>query len=81
MPRTTRNVKKHFKHFHPFGCPAYVLKDDVQDGKKFPKWKPRVRVGVSLGRSRDHVSDVVYILNPKIDHASTQYHVIFDNDF
>ena len=65
MLRETQNVKTHFENFHPFGCSAYVLKDYLQDGKKFPKWKPRVRVGVYLGKSKDHATDVVLILNPK----------------
>ena len=52
------SVKTKFKHFHPFGCPAYVLHKDIIEGKKRPKWKPKTKVGVYLGRSRDHASDV-----------------------
>ena len=48
------SIKKRFKHFHPFGCPAYVLHKDIIDGKKHPKWKPKTKVGVCLSRSRDH---------------------------
>ena len=79
--RKTKSVKQHFKHFHPFGCPAYVLDDNLQDGKSHPKWKPRTKVGVYLGRSKHHASNVSLILNPKTDHISAQYHVIFDDDF
>ena len=70
-----------FKHFHLFGCPAYVLEDDLQDGIKQPKWKPRTKVGVYLGRSKHHANNVSLILNTKTDHISPQYHVVFDDDF
>ena len=62
--RLTKRSKQ-FKHFHPFGCPVYVLKEALQDGKKQPKWDPRSRVGIYLGKSRDHASSVAWILNPK----------------
>ena len=39
------NKKQHFKDFHPFGCLVYVLEENLQDGKKEPRWNPRSRVG------------------------------------
>ena len=68
--RRLNKKTKHFKHFHPFGCPVYVLNEALQDGKKQPKWDPRSRVGIYLGRSRDHATDVAWILNPKTDRVS-----------
>ena len=55
------NRKKHFQNFHLFGCPAYVLKDKLQGNVKQPKWKPRTKVGVYLGRSKHHAADVSLI--------------------
>lgn len=81
LPLQPKSVRTHFKHFHPFGCPACVLDDNLQDGKSHPKWKPRTKVGVYLGRSKYHASDVSLILNTKTDHISAQYHVLFDDDF
>ena len=52
------NRKKHFQNFHLFGCPTYVLKDKLQGNVKQPKWKPRTKVGVYLGRSKHHAADV-----------------------
>ena len=75
------NVRSHFKHFHPFGCPVYILDNNLQSGKSLPKWKPRARVGIYLGQSREHASNVSYVLNPMTDHISPQYHVIYDDDF
>jgi len=42
------NVRpKILRHFHPFGCPAYVLvnlrKNQLQSGKSLPKWESRYR--------------------------------------
>ena len=48
---------------HVWGCPAYVLDPVLQDGKKLPKWKPRARRGVFLGKSDRHASTIGNILN------------------
>ena len=77
----TKNVKGHFKYFHPFGCPVYVLDENLQSGKKLPTWNSRARVGIYLGQSREHASNVSYVLNTRTDHISPQYHVIYDDDF
>ena len=29
------------KHFHPFGCPVYVLSKRMQANAKGPKWEER----------------------------------------
>ena len=79
--KLTKKKKHHFKNHHPFGCPVYVLTEAIQDNKKPPRWDPRTRVGIYLGRSTSHASDVAWILNPITDHISPQYHVIFDDNF
>ena len=66
----TKYVKDHFKHFHPFGCPVYFLDENLQSGKDLSKCEPRARVGVYFGSSREHASNVAYVLNPKTDHIS-----------
>ena len=76
----TKHVKGYFKNFHPFGCPVYFLDENLQSGKKLSKWELRARVGVYLGCSREHISNVAYVLNPKTDHISPQYHLIYDDD-
>jgi GAG-pre-integrase domain len=40
------------RHYHPFGCPTYVLNDELAAGKSIPKWHKRARLGVYLGRSK-----------------------------
>jgi hypothetical protein len=70
-------------NFHTFGCPCYVLDHRLQSGSsiKIPKWEPRSRMGIYVGRSPLHASNVGLILNPPAGHVSTQFHVIYDHDF
>jgi hypothetical protein len=67
---------------HTFGCPIYVLEDPLQTaGGKIPKWNSRVRLGIYLGQSPAHASTVALVLNPMTGHVSSQFHVVFDDDF
>jgi hypothetical protein len=70
------------KDFHTFGCPCYVLDHRLQSGQSMvPKWDPRARMGIYVGRSPSHASSVGLILNPRTGHISPQYHVVYDDDF
>ena len=42
---------------------------------------PRSRVGVYLGKSREHERSVSYVLNLKTRNISPQYHCVYNNDF
>ncbi|KAL7484019.1 hypothetical protein ACHAW6_009661 [Cyclotella cf. meneghiniana] len=66
---------------HVFGCPVYVLDPRLQDGKKIPKWDSRARQGIFVGFSPHHSTSVPLILNPRTQHISPQFHVIFDDAF
>ena len=77
-------VKCHESHLpraHAFGCPVYVLDPKLQDGKQIPKWNSKVRQGIFVGFSPDHSTNVPLVLNPKTQHISPQFHVIFDDHF
>ena len=68
--------------FHTFGCPCYVLDPRLQSGLgQIPKWEPRSRMGIYIGRSPLHASNVGLILNPRTGHVSPQFHVVYDDDF
>ena len=67
--------------FHTFGCPVLVLHHQLHNNKTLPKFDPRTQCGVFLGWSKEHARSVALVLNPKTDHISMQYHVIFDNNF
>ena len=65
-----------------FGCPAYVLTKEMQDGNATGKFsKQKSYLGVFIGFSDAHDGNVLLIFNPKTKLVSPQYHVIFDKDF
>jgi hypothetical protein len=71
----------HLRRLHVWGCPAYVLDPNLQDGKKLPKWSPRSRRGKFLGISPTHSSTTGLVLNLRTGHVSPQYHVVYDDEF
>ena len=76
------DVRSDLRDFHPFGCPVFVLEESLQGHiGSVPKWDPRARVGVYLGRSPSHASSVALVLNPRTLHVSPQFHVVFDDEF
>jgi hypothetical protein len=75
------NAGTELSRAHVFGCPVYVLDAALQDGKKIPKWNPRARLGLFLGFSDVHSSQVPMVLNVATGKVLPQFHVIFDNKF
>ena len=62
------------RDFHKFGCPCYVLDSCLQTNLKgVPKWDPRARLGIYLGRYPAHAGNVALVLNPKAGLVSPQY--------
>jgi hypothetical protein len=39
-------VQPNLAPLHPFGCPIYVLDDNMQTNKRGPKWGERARCGI-----------------------------------
>ena len=75
-------VKQSAKEEHTLFCPVYCLDAKLQGGiGGLPKWDPRSRLGIFVGHSPDHASDVALVLNPRTGLVSPQYHVIFDDTF
>jgi hypothetical protein len=64
-----------------WGCPVYVLDPTLQDGQKLPKWKKRTRLGMNLGVSEHHSSNINRVLSLDTGHVSPQYHVVYDELF
>jgi hypothetical protein len=60
---TTFDTTKTLQRNRVWGCPVYVLKPRLQDGKKIPKWHLRSRRGMFLGFSTQHISTVGRVLN------------------
>lgn len=76
------NANVEMRYWQPIGCPAYVLKNELQGDKRiFHKWKDRARQGIYLGRSKQHATSVALVLNPETGLTSPQFHVKFDPNF
>ncbi len=75
VPRTL------LRNLHVWGAPCYVLDPKLQDGHKIPKWNVRSRRALHLGASPKHAATVPKLLNLQTGHISSQYHVVFDDDF
>ena len=69
------------QHFHPFGCPTYVLNDSLAAGKSIPKWNKIALLGVYLGRSPSHAQSIALVLNLAQGFVSPQFHLKFDDLF
>ena len=75
------SVQPNLKHFHPFGCPVYVLQAPLQTRNPFPKWGERSRIGIFLCHSPHHASSVPLILSTQTGLVSPQFHCVFDDNF
>jgi hypothetical protein len=69
------------RYWHHFGAPAYVLDSEVDQGKKFPKWTDRARVGIYLGPAPQHARSVALVLSLTTGLTSPQLHVTIDDSF
>ena len=74
-------VRPNLTHFHPFGCPTYLLHDKLQQQNHLDRWAPRAHLGINLGFSPTHARTVNLILNPQTGLCSPQYHCQFDDLF
>ena len=78
---TETKVNPNPKHFVPFGCPTYVLKNELAQNKPHHKWNHRSRVGIYLGTSPQHGRNVALVLNRETGLVSPQFHVKYDRQF
>jgi hypothetical protein len=74
-------MKVDVRQWHTFGCPAYILNNSLQAGHKIPKWNPRTRLGIYLGRSPMHASTVALIQHKDTGMVSPQFHTTMDDNF
>ena len=67
---------------HTFGCPVYILDSKLQSSSIGPpKWDPRTRLGIYVGRSPYYAESVALVLNPRTDYVLPQYYLVFVDDF
>jgi hypothetical protein len=67
--------------FRILGANTYVLDKCHQDGNSVAKWKARSWLGVCVGHSLAHAGNVLFIYNPIATHDTSQFHVIYDDQF
>ena len=75
------SVQPNLKHFHPFGCPVYVLQAPLQTRSPFPKWGEHSRIGIFLCNLPHHASSVPLILSTQTGLVSPQFHCVLDDNF
>ena len=78
---TKSNISCNMRHWHTFGCPVYILDNDLQSGKKIDKWSDRSKMGIYLGRSPQHAKSVHLVLSLTTGLVSPQFHVKTDDKF
>ena len=70
------------KQWKPFGCPAYILKAELQGTTgTHPKWDARSQAGIYLGQSQILNRNVALVLNIHTRYVIPQFHVKFDESF
>ena len=72
-----------FRNFHTWGCPVYSLHHKLQSnsGSGLPKWNPRAKLGINLGLSPRHASNITLVLKLDTGLVSPQFHVLHDDFF
>ena len=75
------SVQPNLKHFHPLGCPFYVLQTPLQTRSPFPKWGERSRIGIFLCHSPHHASSVPLVLSTQTGLVSPQFHCVIGDNF
>ena len=78
---TNAAVQPMMHNFHHFGCPVYVLNNQLQAGKKGHEWEEHALVGVYLGHSPQHAHSVALILSLKTGLISLQFNCSLDDIF
>ncbi len=66
---------------HTFGCPMYVLDNDLQSGKRIGKWRTRARMAIYIGPSVDHAQNVGLALSLTTGLVSPVFHAKYDELF
>jgi hypothetical protein len=74
-------IAPQLQHFHHFGAPAYILKNEIQQGQKARKWEEKARVGIYLGQSTQHARTIMLILSLQSANVSPQFHCQVDDTF
>ena len=69
------------KQFHTSGSRCFILDPKLCQKKPIPKCTPWSRKSVYLGILPQHAGSVALVLNIKTGYISSQFHIVFDNEF
>ena len=75
------SVFQRMSAFRPFGCPVYILDNNLQAGMKISKWQTWAHVGLYPRHSPMHAKTVVLVLNLTTGLVSPQFHIKYDDFF
>jgi hypothetical protein len=53
----------------------------MHDGKKLPRWQPRLHQTMNMGPSSKHASTVPLVLNLDSGYINSQFNIVFDDWF
>jgi hypothetical protein len=62
---TEVRISAEVRHHHTFGCPVYIRKRSLQQGKSLSVWMARARVRINLGISPTQARSVALVLSLK----------------
>ena len=68
-----------FHDLHIWGCSVHCLDEEVHDGKKLPRWKPRSHQTMNIGLSAKHASTVPLVLNLDSGCINSHLNIAFDD--
>ena len=66
-------VSLNSSNYHTFGCPAYMLTTEAEQGRA-KKWEGHSVQGIYMGPSTHHAGSVSLVLNLTTGNASPQFH-------
>ena len=70
------NISNLLSNLRVWGCPAWVLDPQLQEGNYLPKFSARSHCGMYVGSSSQHADTIGRILNLQTGHVSPQFHVV-----
>jgi hypothetical protein len=74
-------VGSNMKFMHTFGCPVFALQNALASGKSIPRWDLRAPIGLNLGPSSMHATNVHFVLSLTTGLVTPHFHCCFDDFF
>ena len=69
------------KDEHTFGCPIFFLEPKLEQKQKIPKWNPRAKLLIHVGKCPFNAGNVSLVMNCCTCLIYLQFRLIFDDTF